>query len=91
MKIKKRFIGTNNGATGRQAPSALSSKGSGNNPGFVQPPGEKEGARQETPQERRILEIFLNPNFYKGQRVVVTGMILRDDELKPHFGGRDTA
>jgi putative membrane protein len=23
--------------------------------------------------------------------VIVTGMILRDEQLKPHFGGRDTA
>lgn len=89
--FKKRFIGTGNGGIGRQAPSMFSSQGSETNPGFAAPPGEMNGTRQETPQERTILEIFLNPDFYKGQRVIVTGMILRDEQLKPHFGGRDTA
>jgi uncharacterized repeat protein (TIGR03943 family) len=89
--FKKRFIGTNNGAIGRQSPSILSPQGSENDPDIASPPKETEGAQQETPQERTILDIFLNPNFYKGQRVIVTGMILRDEQLKPHFGGRDTA
>ncbi len=89
--FKKRFIGTNNGAIGRQSPSILSSQGSENDPDIASPPKETKGAQQETPQERTILDIFLNPNFYKGQRVIVTGMILRDEQLKPHFGGRDTA
>ena len=89
--FKKRFIGTNNGAINRQAPSMLSSKGSENNPDFAAPPEELDDTRQETPKEQTILDLFLNPNFYKGQRVVVTGMILRDEQLKTHFGGRDTA
>ena len=89
--FKKRFIGTNNGAISRQAPPMLSSQGSENNPNVTAPPEELEGTQQETPQERTILEIFLNANIYKGKRVVVTGMILRDEQLKTHFGGRDTA
>jgi uncharacterized repeat protein (TIGR03943 family) len=89
--FKKRFIGTNYGAISRQAPPMLSSQGSENNPDVTAPPGELEDTWEEAPQERTILEIFLNPNFYKGQRVIVTGMILRDEQLKPHFGGRDTA
>jgi uncharacterized repeat protein (TIGR03943 family) len=89
--FKKRFTGTNNGAMSRQPAPNLSSQGSENNPDGAAPPLELENPRQESPQERTILEIFLNPNFYKGQRVVVTGMILRDEELRPHFGGRDTA
>jgi uncharacterized membrane protein YcgQ (UPF0703/DUF1980 family) len=89
--FKKRFIGTNNGAISRQAPSILSAHGSENDPDIASPPKEIEGTQQETPQERTILEIFLNPNSYKGHRVIVTGMILRDEQLKPHFGGRDTA
>ncbi len=55
------------------------------------PPGEIESAQQLTPQERTILEILLNPDSYRGRRVSVTGMILRDEQLKPHFAGRDTA
>ncbi len=89
--FKKRFIGTNNGAIGRQAPSMLSSQGSATNPDITAPTGELEGTREKEPQERTILEIFLNSNSYKGQRVIVTGMILRDEQLKQHFGGRDTA
>ncbi len=89
--FKKRFIGTKNGAIGRQTPSILSAQGSENDPDIASPPKNIETTQQETPQERTILDIFLNPNFYKGQRVIVTGMILRDEQLKPHFGGRDTA
>ena len=89
--FKKRFIGTNNGAISRQSPFMLSPQGSENVPDIASPSKEIEGTQQETPQERTILEIFLNPNFYKGQRVIITGMILRDEQLKPHFGGRDTA
>ncbi len=89
--FKKRFIGTNNGAISRQAPSILSPQGAGNDPHVASPPEKSGGARQETPQERTILDIFRNPDLYKGQRVIVTGMILHDEQLKSHFGGRDTA
>lgn len=89
--FKKRFTGTNNGAMSRQAPSMISSQGSENDSDVAAPLKELDSTRQGMPQERTILEIFLNPNFYKGQRVIVTGMILRDEQLKPHFGGRDTA
>ena len=89
--FKKRFIGTNSGAISRQSPPVLSSPGSENNPDGMAPTEDLEGTREAAPQERTILELFLNPNFYKGQRVIVTGMILRDEELKPPFGGRDTA
>jgi uncharacterized repeat protein (TIGR03943 family) len=89
--FKKRFIGTNNGAISRQAPSIPSPQGAENDPNVASPPEETENAHQETPQEQTILDIFRNPNLYKGQRVIVTGMILRDEKLKPHFGGRDTA
>jgi len=54
-------------------------------------PDAETNARQENPQERTILDIFLNPNLYAGQRIVITGMILRDEKIKSHFGGMDTA
>jgi putative membrane protein len=57
----------------------------------MSPPGEIESGQQLTPQERTILEILLNPDSYRGRRVIVMGMILRDEQLKPHFAGRDTA
>lgn len=89
--FKKRFIGTHNGAISWQAPLTLSSQESENNSDPASPPGGIGGIRQQTPQERTILEIFLNPDLYKGQRVIVTGMILHDEQLKPHFGGKETA
>ena len=89
--FKKRFIGANNGSISRQTPSILPSDGVPNGPDGVQSQGENSDFRQKTPQEQTILEIFLNPNFYQGQRIIVTGMILRDEQLKPHFGGRNTA
>jgi uncharacterized repeat protein (TIGR03943 family) len=89
--FKKRFIGTNNGALARQAPPTLFSQESENSADPASPPDGNGGIRQEAPQERTILEILLNPHFFKGQRVIVTGMILRDEQLKPHFGGKDTA
>jgi uncharacterized repeat protein (TIGR03943 family) len=89
--FKKRFIGTNTGAISRQSPSILSLQGAGNDQDVASPPEDMQGTQQERPQEPTIRDIFLNPNFYKGRRVIVTGMILRDEQLKPHFGGRDTA
>jgi uncharacterized repeat protein (TIGR03943 family) len=89
--FKKRFIGNMNEATGQQAPSTLFSRGFENNPDSGSPSEETDGTGQEVPRERTILEIFKNPNLFKGQRVVVTGMIMRDEQLKQHFGGMDTA
>lgn len=43
------------------------------------------------PYEQTILELFLSPELYQGQRVLFTGMFLHDDQLKQYFGGRDTA
>jgi uncharacterized repeat protein (TIGR03943 family) len=89
--FKKRFIGTNNGAISQQEQSTLFSKEAENNPNLVAPPGEIEGTQQETPLELTILDIFRNPYLIKGKRIIVTGMILQDEQFKPHFGGRDTA
>jgi uncharacterized repeat protein (TIGR03943 family) len=77
--FKKRFTGIANPAVGRSDRSipALSEA--------------ETSARRERPQERTILDIFLNPDLYAGQRIVITGMILRDEGLKLHFGGMDTA
>ena len=45
----------------------------------------------EAPKEQTILDVFRRPELFKGKRVVLTGMIMRDKKLKPHFGGRDIA
>ncbi len=89
--FKKRFVGTENVVAGRQDRSLLSARGTENDPDS--PPGETQGGLPdtETPLEPTILEIYLEPDFYGGRRVVVTGMILRDKILEEHFGGMDTA
>jgi putative membrane protein len=81
--FKKRFIGVSDGAVNRQSAPTFFTQESENNPDGKVP--------QDTLQERTILEIFLNPNRYKGQRVIVRGMILRDEKLKQYFGGKDMA
>lgn len=89
--FKKRFIGTADETMGGQAQSRFSSKKSMDKPDVMEPPGESESTQQETTRELTIRDIYLNPNFYKGQRVIITGMIMHDEALKPYFGGMDTA
>ena len=38
-----------------------------------------------------ISDLYRRAGRYEGRRVVFTGMIMRDEVLKEHFGGRDTA
>jgi len=38
-----------------------------------------------------ITDLYRRAKHYDGQRVVFTGMIMRDEALEEHFGGRDTA
>jgi uncharacterized repeat protein (TIGR03943 family) len=75
--FKKRFTGNAAGTIGQQAESVKSSLGAEN--------------RLDGPLELTILQLMLNPKLFNGQRVILTGMIMRDAELKPHFGGLDTA
>jgi uncharacterized repeat protein (TIGR03943 family) len=89
--FKKRFIGTNNGAVSRQEPSTLSSQEAEANSNPASPQGEIEGSQQEALLELTILDIFRNPDLFKGQRVIVTGMIVHDEQFKQYFGGRDVA
>ena len=86
--FKKRFIGNNNGVISRHASPLLSSQGSKNNPEVAAPPEEFEGIRGKAPRERTILEILRNPDLFRGQRVVVTGMILRDFDHQQINGKR---
>lgn len=87
--FKTRFVGTANGSL-RQSPETLSSQGAEKPPAFPPAKGDPSAA-QGGAQEKTLLELYQNPNLYKGQRVVVTGMMMHDEQLKPHFGGRDTA
>jgi uncharacterized repeat protein (TIGR03943 family) len=89
--FKKRFTGNVPGSTGRQEPSASAFVGADNRPSSLSPDRKIDTLTPEEPLEKTILELMLNPNLFNGQRVILTGMILRDAELKSHFGGLDTA
>jgi putative membrane protein len=91
MAFKKRYVGPTNLSMARHDQSALPPQGLEKRSDSLSPAIENKSNEQDAPQERTILELFLNPKLYQGQRVVVTGMILRDEQLKPHFGGRNTA
>ena len=89
--FKKRFIGTNNGAISRQEQSTFFSQKAENKSNPASPQREIGGIQPETPLKLTILDIFRNPNLFNGQRVIVTGMIVHDEQLKQYFGGRDAA
>lgn len=84
--FKKRFIGINNSEICSQLTCSVP---------LEDPPANSDLSRQSGQdnmlQEPTILQLFLNPYFYKGQRVVVTGMILQDKQLKSQLGGNHTA
>ena len=89
--FKKRFTGNATGYLGRQERSGISSRGDDTRPDTMISELDVENVQPEKPQERTILELMLNPQLFNGQRVIVTGMMLHDTLLKPHFGGRQTA
>jgi putative membrane protein len=85
--FKSRFIGVGP----MSAEATLPRPDVAADPAFQPPEGVPPAVAPGPPRERTILEIFRNPQRYRNQRVVFTGMILRDEKLKPFFGGRDTA
>jgi uncharacterized repeat protein (TIGR03943 family) len=90
--FKKRFTGNSSGSIGQQQDESLkSSQGAENRPDRLSPNQTNDTVQPDGPMELTILQLMLNPNLFNGQRVIITGMIMRDAELKPHFGGLDTA
>ncbi len=89
--FKKRFTGNIPGSAGRQEPSVSAFAGADNRPNSLSSDRQIDTLSPEEPLEKTILELMLNPKLFNGQRVILTGMIMRDAELKPHFGGLDTA
>lgn len=87
----KRFTGTGNAISGDRGAAMGFLRGPGDNTDFSPRSASEEPSPQALPPERTLLEIFLNPGMFQGQRLVVTGMITRDEQLKAHFGGSDTA
>ncbi len=75
----KRFIGTTAGIQDGARASAEAP---------AVPESALSGRPSDAPQT--FLDIFRDPQLYEGRHVVLTGMILRDDRLKPHFGGLNT-
>jgi len=89
--FRKRFTGTGAAAVSRQELTVFDPQGSGETADPMQAPGTGEGVRQETTRERTLLEVFIDPALYSGQRVIVTGMFLRDEQFRAYSGGSDTA
>ena len=89
--FKKRFTGNASGSIGPIEESVKTFQGSESRPDGVSSDQSVDNVQPEGPLELTILQLMLNPNLFNGQRVIVTGMIMRDAELKPHFGGLDTA
>jgi uncharacterized repeat protein (TIGR03943 family) len=48
-------------------------------------------ANESGEREQTILDIYRAADSYQDRRVRFTGMVLRDETLKPYFGGRSTA
>jgi uncharacterized repeat protein (TIGR03943 family) len=89
--FKKRFTGSAPGSMGRQEQAMSATQGAKNRPDWPASDRGIDEVQPEEPLEKTILELMLNPNLFNGKRVIVTGMIMRDEELKPYFGGLDTA
>jgi uncharacterized repeat protein (TIGR03943 family) len=89
--FKNRYIGPTNMIMGGQDESSQSPQQTEKNRAS-RPQTDKNGnAGQGSAHKLTILDLFRNPTLYQGQRVMFTGMILRDEQLKQYFGGRDTA
>lgn len=91
LAFKNRFVGT-----GAVAPNTRESAGER----FPWEEGQNEEAaslvdttrpRSRAAGECLITDLYHRADRYDGRRVVFTGMIMRDEALKKHFGGRDTA
>jgi putative membrane protein len=54
-------------------------------------PAAELGPKPTGVQDRTILELFVDPMRYQGQRVTFAGMVMRDAKLKQYFGESDTA
>ncbi|BBO76876.1 hypothetical protein DSCW_42930 [Desulfosarcina widdelii] len=91
LAFKNRFVGTGTITTNSRDPS-------GERFPWEDGQNEEEASLVDTtrPRSRAAGECFITDLYrragrYEGRRVVFTGMIMRDEALKEHFGGRDTA
>lgn len=89
--FKNRFVGTANMTGDRQDQPRRSFRSVEKAGGSPSLPGRGDPAEQASFCETTILEIYSKPDFYNGRRVVFSGMILRDEQLREYFGNRDTA
>jgi len=91
LAFKNRFLGTGTIASNSQKPS-------GERFPWENGQNEEEASLVDTTHPRLraagecfITDLYRRAGRYEGRRVVFTGMIMRDEALKEHFGGRDTA
>ena len=89
--FKNRYIGPTNMTMGRQDESRQSPQQAEKNRASQSQTDENSNDGQGSAYELTILDLFRNPKLYQGQRVIFSGMILRDEQLKQYLGGRDTA
>jgi uncharacterized repeat protein (TIGR03943 family) len=75
--FKTRFVGVSGLGAARGADGA-------DYPALSDPVGS--GERDQT-----ILSLYREAEHFQGRRVAFTGMVLRDETLKPYFGGRSVA
>jgi uncharacterized repeat protein (TIGR03943 family) len=91
LAFKNRFVGTDTIASNAREPS-------GERFPWENGQNEEEASlidmtrpRSRAAGECFITDLYRRAGRYDGRRVVFTGMIMRDEALKEHFGGRDTA
>ena len=89
--LKERFFGQTDISSDHQGISLTSHKLEKAPPELLLPAGSDDTTTQDSPYDRSILELFRDPTQYQNRRVIFTGMILRDKELKQYFENRDTA
>jgi putative membrane protein len=89
--FKNRFVGNSSLALTRQDRFQPSSRKKAPVFGSLSQPGDHDGAKKQSINECTLLELLLRPDFFRGQRVILTGMIFHDQKLKQYFAGADTA
>jgi putative membrane protein len=87
--FKKRFTGIQTETMGRETSSGPWSQAAKDNPETFLIP-EKDDGLTKKPKEDTIIKIYRDMDAYKGKRVIIKGLFLSDEQLKPRLGGIDT-
>lgn len=85
----KRFVGVSKGAVS-QTQVDNESQAAEAESGSLAASAESENLTQEPAVEASILDLLNNPYHYNKKRVIVVGMFMHDEQLKPYLGGKET-